>query len=71
MTSPEPRSKYRKKVRDEMVTAYLRILTDVEADAVVDYIWPHSGSEPRFDELLVLFVATQRTWWGTLTLRLG
>lgn len=72
MANPSPRSNYRAKVATELATATDRSLSRVEQDAVVDYVWRRGdGTEARFDELLRLFAGSQRTWWGTPTLRTG
>lgn len=69
MTSPSPRSRYRKKVSDEMLTACIRSLSSAELDAIVGHIWPPADSETAFDSLLEAFVTSQKTWWDTPTLR--
>ncbi|MDQ4033137.1 MAG: hypothetical protein M3332_13100 [Actinomycetota bacterium] len=72
MTSPEFRSKFRKIVRDEMVTAYAAALTTEQLDALIDYAWGYAASsEVRLTELLRALVSAQRTWWDEPTLRSG
>lgn len=68
MTSPTPRKRYRDKVGSEMATAH-PTTDQARLDAIVDHVWPHALDQARFDELLAAFVRSQRTWWGTPTLR--